>query len=90
MLSSNGILTGGGFETPAEALFLQKKLIVVPMLDQYEQQCNACALEQLGVPVLPCIDKYAIPVLQEWVQSTEPFINSTLNFKDPTPSILQK
>ncbi len=47
-----GFLTGGGFEGPAEALFLRKKILSVPMKNQYEQQCNALALENLGVPVI--------------------------------------
>lgn len=47
-----GLLTGGGFEGPAEALFMQKKILTVPMRNQYEQLCNALALEQMGVPVV--------------------------------------
>lgn len=47
-----GFLTGGGFEGPAEALYLGKKLLVVPMHKQYEQQCNALALEKIGFPVI--------------------------------------
>lgn len=50
--SCTGLLTGGGFEGPSEALFLYKKLLVVPMKNQYEQQCNALALEKMGVPVV--------------------------------------
>ena len=37
MAWSKGILCGAGFETPAEALFLKKKLMVIPMKGQYEQ-----------------------------------------------------
>lgn len=48
----SGLLTGGGFEGPAEALFLKKKLLCVPMSNQYEQQCNALALEEMGVLVV--------------------------------------
>ena len=47
-----GLLTGGGFEGPAEALFLKKKVLAVPMSHQYEQQCNALAMENMGVPVI--------------------------------------
>src|SRR5690606_38174368 len=50
--SCEGIICAAGFETPAEALFLNKKLLVVPMKGQYEQLCNAAALKQLGVPVM--------------------------------------
>ncbi|MDV4099433.1 glycosyl transferase, partial [Elizabethkingia anophelis] len=48
----NGLLTGGGFEGPAEALYLGKKLLSVPMRNQFEQQCNALAMEKMGVPVI--------------------------------------
>ncbi len=47
-----GLLTGGGFEGPAEALYLGKKLLSVPMKNQFEQQCNALAMEKMGVPVI--------------------------------------
>ena len=43
------LICGGGFEAPSEALWLGKKLIVIPMKDQYEQKCNAAALEKMGV-----------------------------------------
>ena len=38
MVTCTGILCGAGFEAPAEALFLGKKLMVIPMQNQYEQQ----------------------------------------------------
>src|SRR5690606_36108363 len=41
MASSAGVLCGAGFETPAEALFMNKKLLVIPMKNQYEQHLNA-------------------------------------------------
>ena len=43
------IITGGGFETPAEALHLGKKLMCIPIRGQYEQLCNAAALKEMGV-----------------------------------------
>lgn len=52
LATCEGLLTGGGFEGPAEALFLKKKVLAVPMHHQYEQQCNALAMEKLGVPVI--------------------------------------
>src|ERR1700753_1089237 len=51
LASCEGLLTGGGFEGPAEALFLKKKVMMIPMKGQYEQQCNALAASTLGVPV---------------------------------------
>lgn len=56
LINCYGIITGGGFETPAEALYLKKKLMVMPIRGQYEQVCNAAALSELGVPVLRKID----------------------------------
>jgi hypothetical protein len=41
------------FETPAEALFLGKKLLVIPMTGQYEQECNAAALAALMLTTAP-------------------------------------
>ena len=52
MIESAGVITGAGFETPAEALYLGKKLMCLPIRGQYEQLCNAAALEKLGVPVV--------------------------------------
>ncbi|WP_430901368.1 MULTISPECIES: glycosyltransferase family protein [unclassified Paraflavitalea] len=49
LIHCDGLITGGGFETPAEAIALKKKLIAIPIKGQYEQQCNAAALRNLGV-----------------------------------------
>jgi predicted glycosyltransferase len=56
MIHSQGIITGGGFETPAEALFLGKKIMSIPIKGQYEQFCNAEALKTLGAKVLYDMD----------------------------------
>ena len=50
-------------------LYLKKKLLVIPMHNQYEQLCNAHALEQLGVPVLSALNQSAIDVIKKWMQS---------------------
>ncbi len=52
LCSSIGLITAGGFETPAEGLFLKKRMIIIPIKNQYEQECNAAALEKLGCLVL--------------------------------------
>jgi len=52
LINSNGVICGAGFELPSEALFLNKKLLVIPYANHYEQHCNAQALKQLGVKVL--------------------------------------
>lgn len=69
MASSEGVLCGAGFETPAEALFLEKKLLVIPMKNQYEQHLNAAALEEMGVPVIRSLKpKYAYDI-ESWLYS---------------------
>lgn len=57
MATAAGVLCGAGFETPAEAMFLEKKLLVIPMEGQYEQLCNAIVLESMGVTVVPALSK---------------------------------
>jgi len=67
LVNSIGVFCGAGFETPAEALYLKKKLLVIPMKGQYEQQCNAAALKDLGVPVIKTLKKKHLSKIQDWV-----------------------
>ena len=67
LISCTGILCGAGFETPAEALFLKKKLLVIPMKGQYEQQCNAAALAAIGVPVLKSLKEKHLDKIKSWL-----------------------
>lgn len=46
-----GIITAGGFQTISEALYLHKKLLVIPMKGQPEQKANASILEKMNVPI---------------------------------------
>ena len=85
MANCEGLLTGGGFEGPAEALFLQKKVLMIPMTDQYEQQCNALAASKLGVPVIGEINEEFVPALKRWVESDHRVI---VNFPDETAAIV--
>jgi len=45
----SGIITAGGFQTISEALYLGKKLFVIPIKKQSEQTSNAKILAQMGV-----------------------------------------
>ena len=47
-----GVITSAGFDKPAETLWLGKKLLCLPIRDQYTQLCNAEALKDFGVPIL--------------------------------------
>jgi uncharacterized protein (TIGR00661 family) len=68
MASAEGVLCGAGFETPAEALFMKKKLMVIPMKGQYEQQCNAAALKSMGVPVLKSLKPENVKKITNWIE----------------------
>jgi uncharacterized protein (TIGR00661 family) len=67
-----GVLTSAGFETPAEALYLGKKLFVVPIKHQYEQYCNAAALKALGIPVSMRLDSEGQEMLRQWCNEALP------------------
>jgi uncharacterized protein (TIGR00661 family) len=80
-----GIICGGGFETPAEALFMGKKLLVVPMKNQYEQHCNAAGAKELGVPIIKSLKKKHIAKVENWLYNGE-FIK--VDYKDETEKII--
>lgn len=94
MASAAGVLCGAGFETPAEALFLKKKLMVIPMKGQYEQHCNAAALKEMGVPVLKSLKFENVDKIMDWIEKgaiievdypdeTEEIINKILSTHTP-------
>ena len=87
MAKSRGVLCGAGFETPAEALFLKKKLLVIPMKGQYEQQCNAKALEEMGVPVIKNFNSGSLSKINSWVNSDHKI---SVDYPDITRSIIRK
>ncbi|WBX74509.1 glycosyl transferase [Tenacibaculum pacificus] len=83
--SSKGVMCGAGFETPAEALFLQKKLLVIPMKNQYEQQCNALSLKKMGIPVLKTFNKKQLSKIITWVDTKQEI---KVDYPDITEDIL--
>lgn len=85
MVSSTGILCGAGFETPAEALFLKKKLMAIPMKGQYEQQCNAAALQQMKVPILKKLSRSQFNHIRDWLEQDA---ITTVDFPDCTAQII--
>lgn len=70
LIHCSGIITGAGFETPAEALYLQKKLMAIPIKGQYEQYCNGAALEQLGVKQIMNLDAQFNTHFEQWMNSS--------------------
>ncbi|MCP9201278.1 glycosyl transferase [Gramella sp. GC03-9] len=84
--SCTGIICGAGFETPAEALFLRKKLLVIPMKNQFEQHCNAAALKKIGVPVIQNFKSKNIEVIHNWLNNHEIL---EMNYPDRTAEIIE-
>nr|WP_315149197.1 glycosyltransferase family protein [uncultured Flavobacterium sp.] len=69
LINCHGIITGGGFETPAEALYLRKKVLSIPIRDHYEQECNAAALKKMGVPVVYEVGDNFDEIIVNWLNS---------------------
>lgn len=85
--SCEGVLCGAGFETPAEALYLGKKLLVVPMKGQYEQHCNAAALSEMGIPVIKNLKKKNLAAIEKWLNKTKAI---RPDYPDSTADIIEK
>jgi uncharacterized protein (TIGR00661 family) len=84
-VSCKGILCTAGFETPAEALFMGKKLCVIPMKRQYEQACNAAVLAEMAVSVIYCNTEIA-KKLTLWLSDEN---NIKMNYPERTREIIQ-
>ena len=80
LLTCEGLITGGGFETPSEALYLGKKLMSIPIRAQYEQQCNAAALNQMGITILneATTPGFSSQII-EWLSRKQPRIKQPAN-----------
>lgn len=87
MTSAEGVLCNAGFQTPAEALFLKKKLLAIPMKGQYEQQCNAAALRMMGVCVMKNIKTKQYRKVKEWIESDS---RVAIDFPDDTVYIIDE
>lgn len=87
MAGSAGVLCGAGFETPAEALFMKKKLLVIPMRNQYEQQLNAAALKDMGVPVIKSLKSKYDMVMASWIENDR---TVDVNYPDITAEIINR
>ncbi|MFL9482140.1 glycosyltransferase family protein [Chitinophagaceae bacterium LWZ2-11] len=72
MINAHGIITGAGFETPAEALYMGKKLLCLPIIGQYEQLCNAEALKRFNVPIVDKITNNFATQISSWLNGEKP------------------
>ncbi|QXV66650.1 glycosyl transferase [Mucilaginibacter sp. 21P] len=87
LASCTGLLTGGGFEGPAEALYLGKKVLMIPMRGQYEQQCNALSASKLGVEVIHTIGHDFVPRINNWLANDNRIV---VDFPDETAQIVDE
>jgi uncharacterized protein (TIGR00661 family) len=85
LATCHGFLSGAGFEGPSEALFLQKKLMVIPIKGQYEQYCNGAALDKMGVPVLEKLSLQSLSAIENWINSSW---NISVHYPDETEKII--
>lgn len=84
LLEATGVIANGGFELPSEALFLGKKILVKPLVRQFEQESNVMTLAQLGLASsMATLDGSQIA---SWLQSpaAEP-----INYPDVAQSLSQ-
>jgi uncharacterized protein (TIGR00661 family) len=83
--TSEGVLCGAGFELPAEALFLNKKLMVIPMMGQYEQLCNAESLKNIGVVILDKLCLLNRRAISSWLMNSHQIV---VNYPNRTEQII--
>ncbi|MES2648215.1 MAG: glycosyltransferase family protein [Bacteroidota bacterium] len=89
LMHCEGIITGGGFETPAEALYLGKKLLSIPIRAQYEQQCNGAALKKLGITVIRDADTaHFADDITQWLNEVKTGVKQEANNVTETLSYL--
>ncbi len=83
--SSKGVLCHAGFETPAEAMFLQKKLCVIPVKENFEQQCNAHVLKRMRVTVIQYLSEKGGVDFANWIKFGKPIC---VDYRDITSEIV--
>lgn len=86
MAASEGVICNAGFGTTSEALFLGKKLLVIPMKTQFEQHCNAAMLSEMGVTVIKKLGKKYEATLANWIENEEPIV---VHYPDQTADIIK-
>jgi uncharacterized protein (TIGR00661 family) len=91
MIRAHAVITGGGFETPAEAMYLNKKVLSIPIAKHYEQLSNAAALAALGIEVLMQIDASFHSVFTNWINHSKPVkLELTHSTRDIVAHLIQQ
>jgi len=87
MVTSSGVVCAAGFETPSEALFLGKKLLVIPQKNQIEQYYNATSLKELGVETIKNLKPKNVEKLGNWLINGKPI---KIDYADNTERVIDK
>jgi uncharacterized protein (TIGR00661 family) len=81
LINCHGVVCSGGFQTTSEALYLQKKLMVVPVKGQWEQKCNSESLSRKGIWVSEFKE------LKSFIKSNKVVVPK---WEDPIDSLMNK
>ena len=87
MMHCHGVITGAGFETPSEALYMGKQLLCLPIRGQYEQLCNAAALQDFKVPIVDKLTPNFHLQITDWLTNTQ---QTQLQLTNSTYEIVQQ
>lgn len=85
LATCRGVITNAGFGTSSEALFMKKKLLVIPMKNQFEQHCNAAVLKSMGVTVIKSLKKKNIDLVSEWIENAK---SIKVDYRDNTENLI--
>ncbi len=71
LVSSRGVITGGGFSLLSEAVYLRKPVLSIPLRGQFEQLMNARYLEREGFGM--CAPAIGAPTLSAFLDGLDAF-----------------
>lgn len=87
LAACRGLLTGAGFGITSEALYLGKKLMVVPMKHQFEQWTNARSLARFGVPHIKTLKRKWHGEVEQWIDQNH---TVQLQYPDNAQAVVDK
>jgi uncharacterized protein (TIGR00661 family) len=85
MSQSNGLISNAGFGATSEALFLKKKLMVIPMKGQIEQKYNAAMLQSMGVKKIKKFKENKVDEIIDWIETAK---SINVNYPDNIETII--
>lgn len=83
LISCDSIISTAGFQTTSEALYLNKKLLVIPISNQWEQKYNASVLEKLGIEIQT---KLGLKEVANWLKHPRAI---SIQFDNDLPKMIQ-